>query len=147
MGGAGLNLVAEFTGPRLALTGGTTVEAGKLIASEGALPADGDVQVDSGGTLELADAGAATLAGVAAAARQGQGPTVHPNLAVDPGALGGITAQDLQQLGLAIAADAGKTQDLSGADVEADAAQTLHPLVVDHPQVAHLKHRGPGPRC
>lgn len=44
-------------------TGGTTVEAGKLIASEGALPADGDVQVDSGGTLELADAGAATFSG------------------------------------------------------------------------------------
>ena len=92
---------------------------------------------------DVADARAPPRRGVRPGQRQRR--PVQADRAGDLGAGVGITAQDLHQLGLAVAADPGDAQDLARAHGQVDAAQPFHPGPVHHPQAGDFQHRGAGP--
>ena len=87
----------------------------------------------------MADAAFSPGRRVGPAPVQRQRLAVHPHLAADLGALFGETAENLQQLSLAIAGHAGDADDLARANVEGNAANTFDLVDIDHAQVAHLK--------
>lgn len=94
---------------------------------------------------DMADAGATARAAIGAGPRNRQRLAVQADFARNLAARLGKAAQDLQQLGLAVAGDAGDAQDLAGADGQVDAAQPLDLVAIKHAQAADFQHGGAGP--
>ena len=85
---------------------------------------------------DVPDAGVEHLA-----RRRVRGRRPCPATLIVPSASGAEPGERVDQLGLAVAVDAGDADDLAGADVERDAAHLLEAPVVEDVQVVDLEQR------